>query len=242
MPGTKLGDPQLIIEAKTQDDTYVALIANNTTPPNRVAPVDLVIAAASAVTGSPTAQAITIVSVATTLDILPGQFLSFEGDVGSYLVEITAIAAASGTLTEITGIAAENIPVGATAKFPARVELAGEISNTDTTSTSTISTFDHEGSGQSVRGDSEQSLSLTIPYSPYNAGIKTLIKAKRTEQDIYYESQVSNPDGSVYTNNGEVEWCVGKVTDVSRSGANGSELSHSVSISVDGGFKEVRPA
>jgi hypothetical protein len=237
MPAAPLGSTISAAESRDQK-LYVALIANGTVPSSVPTPVNLVIAS-GAITGSATAQAITITSVSLPIGMRVGQELLFRDAAGSYKAVVTT-AAGSGTTTSFTARALENIPLGATAQFPTPLFLAQEYSTSDTTATNSFSSFDHGGSSDSSRGESEQSVSFSMADSFYNSGARTLLYGKEFEQDVVLINIKPNPDANVFST-APIEWLVGKVTDMSLAGANGDKQIYSASITVDGGFRRVNP-
>lgn len=218
---------------------YCALVANGTAPASYPTPVDVEIATGSAVTGAATAQAITITSVSLPIAMQVGQYLTFRDAAGSYLFEVTTLAA-SGTTTEITGIAIEDIPAGATAQFPEKFYLATQLDTTETTGTTTFATFDHAGTSETARGESTQSISSGAGDSYYNGGLQTLVYAQRNSKDVFFGIELPNPDADAFSTP-PIEWCVGKVTDVSAAGGVNDKRTRTVNIAVDGGFRSVRP-
>jgi hypothetical protein len=241
MPGAPSGSPLVAADSRNQE-LFVALIANATTPASAPQPVDIVLNEASGVTASATAQAIAIDSATLPIPIQVGQWILFRDAAGSYPFKVTTLAAAGAT-TELTGIAYEDIPDNATAQFPTPAFLAQEFSTSDTTGTTSFSSFDHDGSSDTARGESEQSVSFSIGSQPlYNCGEETLLYAKNNEIDVVMLNYLPNPDANTYTTNGPIEWFTGLVTDLSRSGANNEKMIRSASIGVRGGFRFVDPA
>jgi hypothetical protein len=237
MPASPLGSTLAAAEARDQK-LYVALIANATVPITVPKPVALTIAT-TAVTGGTAPQSITITSATLPIPMQVGQELLFRHSTGSFKVKVTTLEP-SGAQTNFSGIALEDIPIGAVAEFPTPLFLAQEYSTSDTTSTNTFSSFDHGGTSDSSRGESEQSVSFSMAETYYNSGARTLLYAKENEQDVTLINIQSNPDANAFSEP-PIEWLVGKVTDMSRSGANGDKQTYSASITVDGGFRRVEP-
>ena len=237
MPAAPTGSTLAAAEARDQK-LYVALIANGTVPSTVPEPVDMTIASGG-VTGSATAQSITIESATLPIPMRVGQELLFRNAAGSYKAVVT-VTATAGAQTSFTARALENIPAGAVARFPTPLFLAQEYSTSDTTSTNTFSSFDHGGSSDSSRGESDQSVSFSVAETYYNSGARTLLYAKEKEQDVALINIQPNPDANAFSK-APIEWLVGKVTDMSRAGANGDKQIYSASIQVDGGFRRVEP-
>ena len=237
MPAAPSGSTLAASEARDQK-LYVALIANSTVPPTVPKPVSLTVDTGG-VTGNAASQTITIESVVLPISVRIGQELLFRNAAGSYKAVVTANTA-SGTTTSLAVRALENIPAGAVAQFPTPLFLAQEYSTSDTTGTNTFSSFDHGGTSDTSRGDSEQSVSFSMAETFYNTGARTLLYAKEKEQDVVLINIQPNPDANAFAE-APVEWLVGKVTDMSRSGANGDKQTYSASIAVDGGFRRVEP-
>jgi len=237
MPASPVGSTIAASEARDQQ-LFVALIANGTVPSAAPAPVSLTIAT-SAVTGSATAQEITITSATLPIAIQIGQELLFRHSTGSFKAVATAVVAA-GARTALTVRALEDMPIGAVAQFPTPLFLAQEFSTSDTTAINTFSSFDHGGTSDSSRGESDQSVSFSVAESFYNSGARTLLYGKENEQDVVLYNRQANPDSDAFAT-APVEWLVGKVTDMSRAGANGDKQIYSATIQVDGGFRRVDP-
>ena len=237
MPAAPSGSTLAASEARDQK-LYVAIIANGTVPSNVPEPVNLEIATGG-VTGSATSQTITINSATIPIALRIGQQLLFRNAAGSYKAVVTANTAAGATTT-IAAVALENIPAGAVAQFPTPLFLAQEYSTSDTTGTNTFSSFDHGGTSDSSRGESEQSVSFSVAETFYNSGARTLLYAKENETDVALINIQPNPDANAFSK-APIEWLVGKVTDMSRAGANGDKQIYSASITVDGGFRRVDP-
>lgn len=237
MPAAPLGSTIAAAEARDQK-LYVALVANSTVPSSVPEPVNITIAT-NAVNGGTSAQEVTVTSVSLPISMRVGQELLFRHATGSFKARCSMTEAA-GTTTSINLVCLEDIPIGAVAQFPTPLFLAQEYSTSDTTGTTTFSSFDHGGSSDTSRGESEQSVSFTMAESFYNSGARTLLYAKEKEQDVVVLNYQPNPDANAFSK-APIEWLVGKVTDMSRSGANGDKQTYSASISVDGGFRRVDP-
>ena len=237
MPASPLGSTLSAAEARDQQ-LFVAIVPNGTVPAAPPDPVTLTIAA-TAPTGSDTPQTITITSVTLPIGMRIGQELLFRDAAGSYKAVVTANVAAGATTT-FTALALEDIPVDATAQFPTPLFLAQEYSTSDTTAINTFSSFDHGGTSDSSRGESDQSVSFSVAETFYNSGARTLLYAKENELDVTLYNRQPNPDAGAFST-APVEWLVGKVTDMSRAGANGDKQIYSATIQVDGGFRRVDP-
>lgn len=237
MPASPIGSTIAAAEARDQR-LYVALIANSTVPTTVPEPVNLTIAT-SAVVGGTAGQEVTVTSVVLPIPMQVGQELLFRHSTGSFKAKVNLVEAA-GTTTAINLIALEDIPIGAVAQFPTPLFLAQEYSTSDTTGTNTFSSFDHGGTSDSSRGESEQSVSFSMAESFYNSGARTLLYGKENEQDVVLLNYQPNPDSNAFSK-APIEWLVGKVTDMSRAGANGDKQIYSASITVDGGFRRVDP-
>jgi len=168
-----------------------------------------------------------------------GQRLVFKHSTGSYLFECTALEAAGAT-TEITGIAREGIPLGAVARFPARLELALNIDTSETTGTSTFATFDHDGISEVARGEGEQSITSGAGDSYYNAGLSTMVFAQRNGRDIVSVIELPNPDANAFAEP-PYEWGVCVVNDVSKGGGVNDKSTRTLGLSIKGGIKSVAP-
>lgn len=241
MPGTVSG--ALSTNNARDQLMRIALIANGTTPTSRIVPVNIEIAAGSPVTGSNSAQAITVESVTLPTAIEVGQFLLFgDGAAGRVLFEATTRIAA-GTVTEITGIMAEDAAAGFTADFPILFNGVGEISLGETTALQTFAMFSHGGSSDVARGESTDTLSASgAGVSYYAAALNTVVEAKRLGRDLYVEVEDTNPNPDVFIAHGPIEWSIGIVDDVSKSGADGDKLTRTVSMQLSGGIRRVNPA
>lgn len=182
-----------------------------------------------------------ITSVAVTIPILAGTELLFTDAAGSYKAIVSTTVAVGGTVVAITCDLPEDIPSGATAQWPPKLNLLTDLSDTDTTSINSTSTFDHSGTAQTSRGDSEQSVSISGNSEFYNPGLGTLGYGKRNEIDVYLAIYDPNPDSSVFTTNPPIKYGRGKVGELSTSRANGSVITFSGSVTVGGGFKLVAP-
>lgn len=220
-----------------QQEMYVALVANDTTPGTMPVPVTLT--AGAALTAGATAAALTIESVSLPIAMQVGQVLVFKDATGSYLFEVTTLAA-SGTTTTITGIAREGIPDEADAQFPARFELATSMDTSETTATSTFQTFDHNGISEVARGEGSQSITTGAGASYYNAGLETLIYAQRNGQDVVFLIEQPNPDSDAFSSP-PYEFGVGVVNDISKGGGVNDKSTRTVGISVKGGIRTVKP-
>lgn len=218
--------------------SYAALIANGTIPTSYPAPVDLTIDGAITANASP--QTITIDSATLPIAMQVGQFLTFRDSAGTYLAEVTTLAAA-GTTTTFTAKALENIPDDAVASFPEKFYLATQMDTSETTGTTTFATFDHGGTSEVARSESSQTINSGAGDSYYNGGLRTLIYAQRNSQDVMFAMEQPNPDSDVFTTNPPIEWVVGKVTDVSAAGGVNDKRTRTVSIAVDGGIRYVDP-
>lgn len=237
MPASPLGSTISASEARDQK-LFAALIANGTVPSVPPAPVDLTVATAAAAS-SATPQAITITSANLPIPMQVGQELLFRDAAGSYKAKVTTLAPAGATTT-FTAIALEDIPIGAVAQFPTPLFLAQDYSTSDTTATTTFSSFDHGGTSDSSRGESDQSVSFSVAETFYNSGARTLLYGKENEQDVLLYNIQPNPDANAFSE-APVEWLVGKVTDMSRAGSNGEKQIYSATVQVDGGFRRVDP-
>jgi hypothetical protein len=235
MPGSPSTSVLSTPDARDQE-MYIALVANDTVPTTIPKPVNVTSAENQA--ASATAVALTIDSVVLPTPIRPGQFLVFKDATGSYLFQATV--AASGTVTELTGIPLEGIPDNSVAQFPARFELALNIDTSETTGTSTFSTFDHNGVSEVARGEGEQSITTGAGASYYNAGLETLIYAQRNGIDVCFVIENPNPDSDSFSSP-PYEWGVGVVNDVSKSGGVNDKSQRTVGISVKNGMKFAAP-
>jgi hypothetical protein len=218
---------------------YVAIVPNDTTPGSMPAPVSITVNEVAGQPAAATAAAMTIDSATLPIAMQVGQRLVFKDATGSYLFEVTSVAPAGAT-TEITGIAREGVPDGATAQFPARFELALNIDTSETTGTTTFATFDHNGTSEVARGEGEQSITTGAGASYYNAGLETLIYAQRNGLDVVFVIETPNPDSDAFTTP-PYEWGVGVVNDVSKSGGVNDKSTRTVGINVKGGLKSVAP-
>lgn len=237
MPGSASGTVLATPDADLRKG-YCALVANDTVPSSYPTPVDLTIATGNAVTASTSAQTITIDSATLPIAMQVGQFLTFKDSAGSYLVEVTALLAA-GAQTEITGISRENIPVGATAEFPCRLEVLTDLSSSETTATEEFDSYDHTVSEVS-RGALTQSYTGTLGGGYYNAGVQTSLYAQRNKKDMLLAVVKPNPDSDTFTTSAPIDWAVGVVNDMSES--DSGKLLNSFGFSVKGGIKTVAPS
>ena len=237
MPGAAAGRVLSTPDAR-QRKSYVALIANDTSPTAAPKPVTITIGA-SAVAAGTTGAAVTVTSVTLPIDIRVGQRLEFEHATGRFLFEATENIGA-GAQTELTGIAREGIPADATCVFPARVGLMLNVDTSETTGTTQFSTFDHQGTSEVARGESEQSITSSAGASYYNAGLETVIYAQRNGLDVSWIIEQPNPDASSFEEP-PYEWGVGVVNDVSSSGGVNDKLQRSLGISVKGGIQYTPP-
>jgi hypothetical protein len=236
MPGSPSTSVLATPDAR-QQEMYIALVANDTTPGSMPTPVD--ITAGAALSASATAASLTVDSVSLPIAMQVGQVLVFKDATGSYLFEVTTLAD-SGTTTSITGIAREGIPDNAAAKFPSRFELATTMDTSETTGTSTFATFDHDGVSEVARGEGSQSITTGAGASYYNAGLETLVYAQRNSIDVVWIIEQPNPDSDAFSTP-PYEWGVGVVNDVSKGGGVNDKSTRSVGISVKGGMKTVKP-
>lgn len=237
MPGAAAGTVLATPDAR-QREMYVAIVPNDTTPTSAPKPVTITIGATPMAAGT-TGANVTVTSVVLPIALRVGQRLEFRHSTGTFLFEATADIAA-GTRTEITGIAREGIPAGATAQFPSRLGLALNIDTSETTGTTTFSTFDHDGTSEVARGEGEQSISSAAGASYYNAGLDTIIYAQRNGLDVCWLVEQPNPDAGNFSEP-PYEWGVGVVNDVSSSGGVNDKLQRSIGISVKGGIKYAAP-
>lgn len=237
MPGAALGSVLSTPDAR-QREMFAALIANDTSPSALPLPVTITVGATPMAAGTSGAN-VTVTSVTLPIAIQVGQVLEFEHSTGRFLFEATT-AIAAGARTEITGIAREGLPAGATASFPARVGLVLNIDTSETTGTTTFSTFDHDGISEVSRGEGEQSITSAAGASYYNAGLATLKYAQRNGIDITWVVEQPNPDSDAFATP-PYEYGVGVVNDVSSSGGVNDKLQNSIGISVKGGIKATAP-
>ena len=240
MPGVATGNP-LIAPQSRDIEARLALITNGTKPTARIGSVTITEAAAGGTVSAGTGVSLTTTSFTPAIPILAGTFLAFKDSAGTYLAKVDTTIPASAT-TSITITLYEDLPQGAAATWPVKLDLLTDFSSTDTTGTNSFSSFDHSGTAQVARGNSEQSFSLSGGYSWYSDGIQTILYAKRTETDIYIERQLPNPDANAFTTNTEVEWAAGIVTDASRPGQNEQVVNFNATVSISGGFEILDPA
>ena len=218
-------------------EMYLFIVPNNTAPSTLTQPVTIIADGTTPITGSATAQTITVDSIALPQPVQVGQFLCFNSPAdGRYLFEVTAVA--TGTVTELTGIAIEGIPDNATAEFPTRMQGQLSLETSETTGTNTFATWDHSGADVS-RGDGSNSLTSSASDGYYNAGMQTLIYASRNGLDMGFVIEIPNEDATSFATPA-YDYGVGIVTDTSRTDSNG-KMARSLGISIRGSITRTRP-
>ena len=236
MPGVGTAGPLLMVDAR-ESDIYGALVANNTSVPGRLEPITLTLTAAFTATTTATAATNTA-SAAPTIAIRAGTPLQFKDAAGSYIA-IVGTDSATGAGIEIT--AAEDIPNGAIAEWPVRLDLVTDHTQGVQTTLNNVSTYDHIGSGESARADTTRTFSSTANVSPYSAGQRLLNRAANQELDIYLEVRDPNPDATVFATP-PLSFGIARMSDASVSGTNGQKLSRTYSATYSGTVTELDAA
>jgi hypothetical protein len=237
MPGTAPEVALATPDVKDQE-MYVFIVPNNTAPSTLTVPVTITADGSTPITGSATAQTIAVDSVALPQPIQVGQYLCFNSAAdGRYLFKVTAVA--TGTVTELTGIAIEGIPDDATAEFPSRMQGQLSLETSETTGTNTFATWDHDAGADVSRGDASNSLTSSASDGYYNAGMQTIIYASRNGLDVGFVIEIPNEDATAFATP-PYDYGVGIVTDVSKTDSNG-KMARSLGISVRGAITRTDP-
>jgi hypothetical protein len=235
MPAVAIGKVLKTVDSR-EVKLYAALLANNTAPSSRVAPVNVTLG--GAVTASDTATA-TITDITPGIAMQVGQPILFRDAAGSYIATVRTLFT-TGTSLEI--IAKEDIPNGAVAVFPPEVDLVTGHSLDTQTSTNNVSTYQHTGQGEVSRGDTTRTVQFSALKSYYSAGQETALYAIENEQDLYMELHDPNPDSDTFTTNPPIRWFSGIASAAPETGNNGDKLSLDFTMGISGSVNKVDPS